>query len=164
MLKLFLLFLKINLLTTSGPASLGLTKKLVVPEYVDEEAFNQMMALASGIPGSDAVQMAWQVGHHAHGWGGAGLAVVAALLPSIAIVTMFFMGMRFISPELLSKFFSGVNPALAVMLALTAWSLFKPSEGLPQIAILIVATIGFSLSVPAPLMLLACGLMGVLLI
>lgn len=63
LLDLFITFIKINFLTTSGPASIGLTRQLVVPTFVSADKFNQILAISSGIPGSDAIQMAYQVGY-----------------------------------------------------------------------------------------------------
>ena len=161
MVDLFLIFVKINFLTTSGPASIGLTKQLVVPAIVPEDRFNQMLAIASGIPGSDAIQMAWQIGYFAGGVVGAAIAVLGALLPCIILVATVSAGIRFIDPELLSKFFRGVNPALAVMLFVTAVGLYSPMSGVgPSVIFCIAAALMLS-GIPIPLILVLCGAVGV---
>ena len=163
MLKLFLLFIKINLLTTSGPASLGLTKELVVPKLVSESDFSRMIAVASGVPGSDAIQMAAQVGYSTYGILGSIIAVLGALIPCLLLLGIAMLGISYIKPEIMSKFFAGVNPALAVMLVLTAVSLFKFNGNYIQYIILIVAVVMFYFKVPLPILLILCGVMGVFL-
>jgi len=164
MVDLFLIFVKINFLTTSGPASIGLTKQLVVPSVVPEDKFNQMLALASGIPGSDAIQMAWQIGYFAGGVVGALVAVLGALLPCIILVATFTAGLRFIEPDLLSKFFRGVNPALCVMLLVTAVGLYSPMAGVgPSVVFCVAAALMFA-GIPMPLILVLCGAAGVLIL
>ena len=160
--NLFLTFLKINLLTSSGPASIGFTKQLVVPVMISEDKFFQITAITSGIPGSDAIQMAWQIGYAVRGIMGAVVAIIGALIPCIALVWLVMVGMRFINPTIMQKFFSGVNPALAVLLIVTALSLFKPTGNIRIILVLISAVL-FLFKAPALLVLVLCGLIGVLL-
>ena len=164
MVELFLTFIKINFLTTSGPASIGLTKQLVVPSIVPEEQFNQMLALSSGIPGSDAIQMAWQIGYYANGITGALISVLGALLPCIILVASFSAGARLIDPELLSRFFRGVNPALCVMLIVTAFSLYSPAAGFGPGVVFCVAAAFMFAGTPMPLILIICGLTGILIL
>ena len=165
LLKLFVLFLKINCLSTSGPASIGLTQKLIVPDLVSQEKFAQMVAISSGIPGSDAVQMAWQTGFAVKGMMGALVCLLAALTPSVVLVSLIMFGLRFIDPAVLAKFFSGVKPALAVMLAFTAYSLL-PMNKLAFIPMLIVilSVIMFLIKIPLPIILVFSGFLGLLLI
>ncbi len=107
--KLFVVFFKINLFTTSGPASYGLTEKLVVPELVSPETYQRAVAISASIPGSDAVQMAWQIGFSVSGILGAIIAVFGALVPCIALSSLVIIGMSYLSPEFLNKFMYGVN-------------------------------------------------------
>ena len=53
LLHLFLIFIKVNLLSTSGPASVGLLYHEVVGNYVTESEFVQAVGLSSVLPGSD---------------------------------------------------------------------------------------------------------------
>jgi len=162
-LALFLTFVKINFLTTSGPASIGLTKQLVVPAMVPEDQFNHMLALASGIPGSDAIQMAWQVGFFANGVLGALIAVLGALLPCIILVAAFSIGIKFVDQTMLSKFFSGVNPALCLMLLVTAVGLYSPLAGVGPSVVFCVAAALMFIGTPMPFILIACGIIGILI-
>ena len=58
LLQLFLIFLKVNLLSTSGPASVGLLYHEVAGKLVTENQFIQAVGLSSVLPGSDALQLA----------------------------------------------------------------------------------------------------------
>ena len=49
LLKLFLLFLKVNLLTTSGPASVGLLYTETVGHMMSEEEFIQAVGFSSAL-------------------------------------------------------------------------------------------------------------------
>ena len=60
--QLFLMFLKVNLLTTSGPASVGLLYEEAVGSLMTEEEFVQAVGFSSALPGSDALQLAMFVG------------------------------------------------------------------------------------------------------
>ena len=163
MFKLFLTFLKINFLTTSGPASIGLTKQLVVPSMVDEAKFSQILAITSAIPGSDAIQMAFQIGYAVKGMLGAIISVVGALIPTISLLGVVYFSMNFIDQKSLSKFFSGVNPALAVLLVVTALGLMKSYNSVNCI-ILFSAIIMMYFKIPLTVMLLLSGILGVVLL
>lgn len=65
--QLFLIFLKINLLTTSGPASVGLLYKEAAGIFMTETQFVQAVGISSVLPGSDALQLAMFVGYSAAG-------------------------------------------------------------------------------------------------
>ena len=81
--RLFWLFIKVNLLTTSGPASVGLLYRETVGSLLTESEFVEAVGFSSVLPGSDALQLAMFVGHAAGGLPGA----LAALLGSIIIAT-----------------------------------------------------------------------------
>jgi len=79
--ELFLIFLKVNLLSPSGPASLGIVYQQTVPKLITEEQFVEVASFSRILPGSDALQLAVFVGHNAAGWKGAVVATTAAILP-----------------------------------------------------------------------------------
>lgn len=163
LLKLFLTFLKINFICTSGPASLGLTKQIVVPAMISEDKFIQIASIASGIPGSDAMQMAWQVGFAVKGWLGALVSVIGALLPTLLLLGIVYLTLSFINPKIISKFFSGVNPALSVLLVVTALSIFKAPTPAHYV-IALVAAVMFYFKIPIYLVLILAGLISVTLL
>src|SRR3990167_2119277 len=81
LLQLFWTFLKINLLSSSGPASVGLLYKEAVGPIMTESQFVQAVGLASVLPGSDALQLAMFVGYAAGGVPGALVALAGSVLP-----------------------------------------------------------------------------------
>ena len=80
-LQLFWLFVKVNLLSTSGPASVGLLHTEAVGKIMTEAQFIQAVGLSSVLPGSDALQLAMFVGYAAGGIAGALVALVGSVLP-----------------------------------------------------------------------------------
>jgi chromate transport protein ChrA len=63
LLQLFWTFLKVNLLSTSGPASVGLLYHEAVGRFVTEAEFVQAVGFSSVLPGSDALQLAMYIGY-----------------------------------------------------------------------------------------------------
>jgi chromate transporter len=121
LLQLFWAFLKINLLTTSGPASAALLHAEAVNKFMTEEQFVEAVGFSSALPGSDALQLAMFVGYHAGGIPGALVACVAATLPPTVIMLGISMILERIRGETwVGGFVRGLTPAVAVLLALTA--------------------------------------------
>jgi len=163
--EIFWLFIKINLLTTSGPASVGLLYKEAVGKYMNESDFVEAVGFSSVLPGSDALQLAMFVGHAIGGIPGA----FAALMGSIVPPTLLMLGIISILQRLrgeawVSNFVRGLAPAVAILMILVAWQVFKgESGGRWSISIIIGAAslIALLLKAPAPMVLLAAGLLGV---
>jgi chromate transport protein ChrA len=64
------------------------------------------------------------------------------------------------------NFVSGLTPAVAVLMAIVAWQIFKGENGgMSWITVLLAggSLLAFLLKVPAPLVLLASGLLGIIL-
>jgi chromate transporter len=163
LLKLFLIFLKINLLSPSGPASVAITQKLVVPNMVSEEKFLQIISIVSGVPGSDAVQIAWFVGYEVHGFIGSLVALMAALIPSILLVSFIILGLRLVSPDVLKAFFKGLAPAMATFLVLTATTLLPQPMNIFAFVVILGTILLYFLKVPISVVLLIFGIVGVMM-
>ena len=163
LLKLFFIFVKINLLAPSGPASIGLTQKFVVPNIITPEKYNEIIAIASGVPGSDAIQIAWQVGFATHGFLGAIVATLGALTPCISLAIIVSMLFKYISIDIMKSFFKGVMPALAVFLVLTAFNLIPHTFSLFLIGIMLLTVVLLILKVPISVILIMCGIVGIFL-
>ena len=161
LLKLFWMFIKINLLSVSGPASLGLTKHLAVPAFITESDFVRITSLASATPGSDSIQMALQIGYKVAGVPGAIVSIIGALFPCILLIVLAMIGCSCVSGKTLDDFFKGVAPALAVLLVITAIQIF-PGGITWMIALLCaLALIMYLLKLPPALMMLVCGIVGI---
>jgi len=126
LLSLFLMFLKINLLTTSGPASVGLLHEEAVARsgFVTEEEFVEAVGFGSVLPGSDALQTAMFVGYSVSGIPGALAATFAATLPpTILMLSVALILDRLGKQPWLESFVKGLEPTVVVILVLTAFKL-----------------------------------------
>jgi chromate transporter len=164
-LQLFWLFLKVNLLTTSGPASVGLLYKEAVPLFMTESQFVEAVGFSSALPGSDALQLAMYVGHAAGGLPGALVALLGSILPPTVImlgVVTFLQRLR--GEAWIGGFVHGLAPAIAVLMVVVAWGVFRgqsSGSGLwPSIVIAGLSLVAFLLDAPSPLVLLAAGVLG----
>jgi len=165
LLYLFWTFIKINLLSTSGPASVGLLYKEAVGKFMTEPQFIQAVGISSFLPGSDALQLAMFVGYSAGGIPGALVALLGSILPP----TILMFGVVAILHRLrreawVSRFVSGLTPAVAVLMLFVAWKVFSgANDGFDWQTILIAigSFIALVFDAPAPLVLLIAGLLGI---
>lgn len=163
--QLFWSFIKINLLSTSGPASVGLLYKEAVGKFMTEGQFVQAVGISSFLPGSDALQLAMFVGYSAHGISGALVALLGSILPP----TLLMFGVVSVLHRLrreawVSQFVEGLTPAVAVLMIFVAWKVLSGNMhgGINwQTAFIVVGSfIALIFDAPAPLVLLIAGLVG----
>lgn len=165
LLELFWIFLKVNLLSTSGPASVGLLYHEVVGKLVTEGQFVQAVGLSSVLPGSDALQLAMYVGYAVEGIPGGFVALLASILPPTIIILGVTMILHRLRREAwLSSFIEGLTPAISVLMLFVAWKIFQKggSTGWEGWAIGIVSLIAMFLNAPARIVVIAAGVIGVL--
>lgn len=168
--KLFWMFLKVNLLSTSGPASVGLLYKEAVGELMNEREFIEAVGFSSVLPGSDAIQLAMFVGHAAGGITGAMIALTASIIPP----TLLMLGLaavlqKFQGESWMQGFVQGLTPAVAALMVVVAWRVIRGEEESSKrvrARALIIATLAFVallLDLPAPLVLLGAGILGIII-
>lgn len=165
-LSIFWLFLKINLLSTSGPASVGLLHDEAVPHLLTAQQFVQAVGFANLLPGSDALQLAMYVGYLLGGAAGGIAGLLGALLPP----TVLMLGVVVILHRLrheawLSHFVQGLTPAVGVLLLFVSWKVFSSGgDGISfvSVGIAIGSLIALIFELPAPLVLLGAGVVGML--
>jgi chromate transporter len=166
LLQLFLIFLKVNLLSTSGPASVGLLYHEMVGRYVTEGQFVQAVGFSSVLPGSDALQLAMYIGYAVGGIPGGMVALLASILPPTVIILGVTMILHRLRREAwISSFIEGLTPAISVLMLFTAWKIFQKggSAGWEAWAIGLVSMAGiFSKKVPERIVIVAAGLIGIL--
>ena len=116
--SLFWIFIKINLLTTSGPASVGLLYKEAVGKLMSEGEFVESVGFSSVLPGSDALQLAMFVGYAAGGLPGVFTALLGAILPpTVMMLLVAALLQRFqrhecrCGGEVVGEFFCAGSPA-----------------------------------------------------
>ncbi len=166
LLQLFWIFLKVNLLSTSGPASVGLLYHETVGKLVTEGQFVQAVGLSSVLPGSDALQLAMYVGYAVAGIPGGFVALFASILPPTIII----LGVTLILHRLrrqawISNFVDGLAPAISVLMLFTAWKIFEKggATGWEGWAIALVSLIAMiSDKVPERIVILLAGIVGVI--
>ena len=167
LLLLFWTFLKINLLSTSGPASVGLLYKEAVGHFLTQQQYIQAVGFSTLLPGSDALQLAMFVGYTLAGIPGGIVALLGAILPPTLIMFGVVLALHRIRHEAwVASFVEGLTPAVAVLMLFVAWQVFVGGNGgLDWKTMLIggASLAGLLIEVPAPFVIFLAGLAGVFL-
>ncbi|MEK6753696.1 MAG: chromate transporter [Chloroflexota bacterium] len=166
--SLLWMFLKVNLLSPSGPASVGLLYKEAVGRIMSEERFVEAVGFSNVLPGSEALKLAMFVGYAAGGVPGVFTALLGAVLPPT--VMMFIVAsilQQFQQENWLQGFVKGMSPAVAALIIMVAWELFRVGQtkklGRRTLVIAALSAIALWFDLPSPLVLLGAGILGVLL-
>nr|BAL54657.1 chromate transporter [uncultured Chloroflexota bacterium]BAL56888.1 chromate transporter [uncultured Chloroflexota bacterium] len=162
--QLFWTFLKVNLLTSSGPASVGLIYKEVVGKIMEEERFVEAVGFSNVVPGSEALKLAMFIGYSAGGIGGAISAILGAILPPIGSMLIVTLAVSYFEEAPWMKhFIQGMAPALAMLITVAAWKIFYNGRRLRKRAVFlaVLCLVGLYFNVlPAALVFLA-GTVGI---
>ncbi len=127
-MRLFWIFLKVNLLTTAGPTSVGLLYKETVGTILTEAQFVEAVGFSNLVPGSEALKLAMFIGFASGGVPGLLAALLGAIIPpTVIMLTVASILVRFQGQEWMNHFIKGMSPAVGVLLALVAWQLFRAS-------------------------------------
>ncbi len=164
LLELFWLFIKVNLLTTSGPASVGLLHAEAVGKLMSEAQFVEAVGFSNALPGGEALKLAIYVGYGTARLPGALAALLGAILPPTLIMFAVVAVLHRLRREAwVSNFVEGLTPSIAVLIGVVAWQVLRDSDSLNWKAAVIAAgsLAAFLLDLPAPLVLLLSGLVGV---
>jgi len=168
-LKLLWMFLKVNILSPSGPASIGLLyKEAVSKEVMTEAQFVEAVGFSNVLPGSEALKLAMFVGYAAGGLPGVFTALLGAILPpTVMMLLVAAVLQRFQHSDWIGGFVAGMSPAVAALIVVVAWELFRATSprGMDRRAVLIavLSAAAFWFELPSPLVLLGAGFLGVLL-
>lgn len=166
--RLFWMFVKVNVLTTSGPASVGLLYKESVGKIMTEAQFIEAVGFSNVLPGSEALKLAMFVGYAAGGLPGTFAALLGSILPPTLIMLAVAAALQRVQGEAwMQGFMMGLGPAVAMLIVVVAWQIFR-SENTRTIkgrALLIAAlsALAFWFDLPSPLVLLGAGILGVIL-
>ena len=166
--RLFWMFLKINVLSTSGPASVGLLYKETVGTIMTEAEFIEAVGFSNVLPGSEALKLAMFVGHAAGGIPGMIAAILGTILPPTVIMLAVASAVEKAQGEAwMDGFIKGLGPAVAMLIVTVAWQIFR-SEGAKNVkkrALLIglLSAVAFWLEISSPLVLVGAGILGVIL-
>ena len=167
-LKLLWMFLKVNILSPSGPASVGLLYKEAVGKIMTEAQFVEAVGFSNVLPGSEALKLAMFVGFAAGGIPGVLTALLGAILPpTIMMLIVSAVLQRFQHTDWINGFVAGMSPAVAALIVVVAWELFRATsqKAIDRRALIIAAlsAAAFWFELPSPFVLLGAGLIGVLL-
>ena len=167
-LKLLWMFLKVNILSPSGPASVGLLYKEAVGKIMTETQFVEAVGFSNVLPGSEALKLAMFVGFAAGGIPGVLTALLGAILPpTVMMLIVATLLERFQHANWIDGFVAGMSPAVAALIVVVAWELFRATsrKAIDRRAVLIAAlsAAAFWFELPSPFVLLGAGLLGVLL-
>ena len=165
--RLFWIFIKINLLSTSGPASVGLLySQTVEASIMTQEQFVQAVGVSSALPGSDALQLAMFVGYAAAGIPGALVALLGSILPPTLIMLGIVALLQRVQGEgWVTQFVRGISPAVAALLLVTAWNVIGEVEGLANLRIVLIGVASLAallFNVHPIFVVLGAGLAGIL--
>jgi len=163
--QLFWTFIKVNLLSTSGPASVGLLYHEAIGRFVTEDQFIQAVGLSSVLPGSDALQLAMYIGYAAGGISGGLVALLASILPPTVIILGVTMVLHRLRREAwVGNFVEGLAPAISVLMIFTAWKIFEKGGETSWIGwtIGIVSLLAMWLKAPERIVVIMAGIIGII--
>jgi chromate transporter len=163
--RLFWTFIKVNLLSTSGPASVGLLYHEAVGTFVTESQFVQAVGLSSVLPGSDALQLAMYIGYAKAGIPGGLVALLGSILPPTLIILGVTMILHRLRREAwLGSFVEGLAPAISVLMIFTAWKIFDKggATGWFGWALALVSFAAMWLKAPERIVVVIAGIIGVI--
>lgn len=128
-MRLFWIFLKVNLLTTAGPTSVGLLYKETVGSIMTEAQFVEAVGFSNLVPGSEALKLAMFIGYASGGLPGLAAALLGAIIPpTIIMLTVASVLVRFNGQNWMNSFIKGMSPAVGVLLALVSWQLIRSTN------------------------------------
>ena len=167
-LSLLWMFLKVNILSPSGPASVGLLYKEAVGKIMTEAQFVEAVGFSNFLPGSEALKLAMFVGFAAGGIPGVFTALLGSILPPTVLMLLVASVLQYFQEEnWLQGFVRGMSPAVAALIVMVSWELFRAGSkrSISSRTLLIggLSALAFWLDVPSPLVLLGAGILGVLL-
>lgn len=167
-LRLFWIFLKVNLLTTAGPTSIGLLYKETVGRIMTEAQFVEAVGFSNLVPGSEALKLAMFIGYSSGGISGVFAALLGAIIPPTAIMlTVASILIRFQAQDWMKHLIRGITPAVGVLLAMVAWQLFK--AGNPKsikwhsVVLAVLSFIALYFGVPPQYVLIGAGILGMII-
>jgi len=167
-LRLFWIFLKVNLLTTAGPTSVGLLYKETVGTILSEAQFVEAVGFSNLVPGSEALKLAMFIGYASGGMSGLLAALLGAIIPPTAIMlTVAEILIHFQAQDWMKDLIKGITPAVGVLMALIAWQLFSTNKpktlNWRSILLAVLSFFALYVGIQPQYVLIAAGVLGVIL-
>jgi len=107
-----------------GPSVIPLIRHEAVTRYqwVDDDEFGEILAIANALPGPIAPKMGAYLGYKVKGWIGALVAVLAHILPtSVAMIALLGMLYALRDSKVVAGMIAAVRPVIFVMLGMMAY-------------------------------------------
>lgn len=167
-LRIFLLFFKIGLVTFGGGVAMApiLLREVVEKrKWMDEDDLIECFALAQSIPGVVAVNISVFVGHRVKGIAGAVSAVIASIIPAIiGILCVVALLDAFPLENVLDQGLKGIKSASVALILCTVFRMGKSVlQSKPDILLFAIAFIAaLFFNVNAILLVLLYALLGVI--
>ena len=166
-LRLFWIFLKVNLLTTAGPTSIGLLYKETVGTIMTEAQFVEAVGFSNLVPGSEALKLAMFIGFSSGGISGVFAALLGAIIPPTAIMfTVASILIRYQAQDWMKHMIMGITPAVGVLLAMVAWQLFHAGDPRSikwrSVFLAILSFVALYFGVPPQYVLIGAGVLGIM--
>jgi len=167
-LRLFWIFLKVNLLTTAGPTSVGLLYKETVSAILTEAQFVEAVGFSNLVPGSEALKLAMFIGYASGGIAGMFAALLGAIIPpTVIMLTVASILIRYQAQDWMKHLVQGITPAVGVLMAVIAWQLFRASNPRAikwrSILLAIISFVALYYDTPPQYVLIGAGILGVIL-
>lgn len=167
-MRLFWIFLKVNLLTTAGPTSVGLLYKETVGTILTEAQFVEAVGFSNLVPGSEALKLAMFIGFASGGIPGLIAALLGAIIPpTVIMLTVASILVRYQGQDWMKHFIKGMSPAVGVLLALVSWQLFRASQKSIKWRTILIAVLSFAalviFKIPPQYVLICAGIIGLFL-
>lgn len=166
--RLFWIFLKVNLLTTAGPTSIGLLYKECVGKIMTEPQFVEAVGFSNLVPGSEALKLAMFIGFSSGGIAGVLAALLGAIIPpTVIMLTVASILVRFQGQEWMKSFIKGMTPAIVVLLVMVAWQLFRVAN--PKsikwrpLLLAVLSFVALYFGIAPQYVLIGAGILGVIL-
>ncbi|MBP1948006.1 chromate transporter [Virgibacillus litoralis] len=147
---LFIAFFRVGMLGYGGgPGSIPLIHKEVVDKYewMSDEDFGDLLALANTLPGPIATKLAGYIGHRVSGLVGMVNAVLATIIPTIILMIILLSSLSSIKDVgWVQGMTAAVIPVVAMMLAVLTWQFFdKARKGMGWTQTLVMSAVIFIL-------------------
>ncbi|MGP4105602.1 chromate transporter [Virgibacillus sp. L01] len=147
---LFIAFFRVGMLGYGGgPGSIPLIHKEVVDKYewMSDEDFGDLLALANTLPGPIATKLAGYIGHRVTGIVGMINAVLATIIPTIILMIILLSSLSSIKDVgWVQGMTAAVIPVVAMMLTVLTWQFFdKARKGMGWTQTLVMSAVIFVL-------------------
>ena len=132
-LGLFFSVLKASAFSVGGLSSLPLLRdELVIPGFVTEQEVVQSLAIGRLSTGPNGLYVV-SLGYFAYGWAGAGIALLAAMLPPLLIVPAATLIRRQLLSPWAAGMVRGVTLSTCGLLLATAYALLAPGTTIANV-------------------------------